>query len=192
MKRIFCLPVFLLVALVAATAAPAPLAQRLTRGRPCRARRTGSTSWFSVGWKLWACNRLACARIPCLSAGFTSTSSAPCPPRRRSRDFLADQDPAKRAKLIDRVLQRDEFADYWAMKWSDLLRVKAEFPINLWPNAVQAYHRWIRTSIFDNVPYDRFVQECSPPAAAISASGRSISTGQCRATIRRRSPRRWR
>ena len=33
------------------------------------------------------------------------------------------------------------------MKWSDLLRVKAEFPINLWPNAVQAYHRWIRTSV---------------------------------------------
>ena len=30
------------------------------------------------------------------------------------------------------------------MKWCDLLRVKAEFPINLWPNAVQAYHRWIR------------------------------------------------
>ena len=31
------------------------------------------------------------------------------------------------------------------MKWSDLLRIKAEFPINLWPNAAQAYHRWIRT-----------------------------------------------
>ena len=30
------------------------------------------------------------------------------------------------------------------MKWSDLLRVKAEFPINLWPNAAQAYHHWIR------------------------------------------------
>jgi hypothetical protein len=45
------------------------------------------------------------------------------------------------------------------MKWSDVLRVKSEFPINLWPNAVQAYHRWIRTSIRDDVPYDRFVQE---------------------------------
>jgi hypothetical protein len=37
-----------------------------------------------------------------------------------------------------------------------LLRVKAEFPINLWPNAVQAYHRWIRTSIKENKRYDRF------------------------------------
>ena len=45
------------------------------------------------------------------------------------------------------------------MKWSDLLRVKAEFPINLWPNAAQAYHRWIRTSIRDNKPYDQFVRE---------------------------------
>ena len=43
------------------------------------------------------------------------------------------------------------------MKWCDLLRVKSEFPINLWPNAVQAYHRWIRTCIKENVPYDRFV-----------------------------------
>ena len=76
-----------------------------------------------------------------------------------ARDFLVDQAPGKRRALIDRLLGREEFADYWAMKWSDLLRVKSEFPINLWPNAVQAYHRWIRTSVRDNVPYDRFVRE---------------------------------
>ncbi|MGA2176471.1 MAG: DUF1553 domain-containing protein [Verrucomicrobiota bacterium] len=73
--------------------------------------------------------------------------------------FVLDRDPNKRGALIDRLLERDEFADYWAMKWSDLLRVKAEFPINLWPNAAQAYHRWIRASIKDNVPYDRFVRQ---------------------------------
>jgi hypothetical protein len=56
-------------------------------------------------------------------------------------------------------LKRDEFADYWAMKWGDLLRIKAEFPINLWPNAVQAYHRWLRISIAEEMPYDRFVRE---------------------------------
>jgi hypothetical protein len=76
-----------------------------------------------------------------------------------ARQFLADQHPKKRAALIDRLLQRKEFADYWAMKWSDLLRIKAEFPINLWPNAAQAYHHWIRTSIQENQPYDRFVRE---------------------------------
>jgi hypothetical protein len=73
--------------------------------------------------------------------------------------FMVSGDPNKRKALIDRLLEREEYADYWAMKWSDLLRVKAEFPINLWPNAAQAYHRWIRTSIKENMPYDRFVRE---------------------------------
>ena len=81
------------------------------------------------------------------------------PTAREARTFLQEQDKNKRAVLIDRLLGREEFADYWAMKWSDLLRVKSEFPINLWPNAVQAYHRWIRTAIRDNVPYDRFARE---------------------------------
>jgi hypothetical protein len=75
------------------------------------------------------------------------------------RAFLLDRSSDKRARLIDQLLERDEFADYWAVKWCDLLRVKAEFPINLWPNAVQAYHRWIRTAIAENMPYDRFVRE---------------------------------
>ena len=75
------------------------------------------------------------------------------------KDFLASSNPNKRRALIDLLLERDEFADYWAMKWSDVLRVKAEFPINLWPNAAQAYHRWIRTSIKQNKSYDRFARE---------------------------------
>jgi len=75
------------------------------------------------------------------------------------RTFLQDKNPTKRDLLIDRLLERDEYADYWAMKWCNLLRVKSEFPINLWPNAVQAYHRWIRTAIKDNMPYDRFARE---------------------------------
>jgi len=81
------------------------------------------------------------------------------PTAQEAKDFLLDRDPDKRRALIDRLLEREEYADYWAMKWSDLLRVKAEFPINLWPNAAQAYHRWIRTCIKENKPYDRFVRE---------------------------------
>jgi hypothetical protein len=45
------------------------------------------------------------------------------------------------------------------MRWSDVLRIKAEFPINLWPNAAQTYHRWIRTSLKENLPYDQFVRQ---------------------------------
>jgi len=75
------------------------------------------------------------------------------------RNFLQNNSPHKRAALINKLLKREEFADYWSLKWCDLLRVKAEFPINLWPNAVQAYHRWIHDSLRDNMPYDRFARE---------------------------------
>ena len=81
------------------------------------------------------------------------------PTATEAREFLDSKDPNKRSALIDKLLNRDEFAVYWAMKWCDVLRVKAEFPINLWPNAAQAYHRWIRTSIKENKPYDKFVRE---------------------------------
>ncbi|HXU75489.1 MAG TPA: DUF1549 domain-containing protein, partial [Methylomirabilota bacterium] len=81
------------------------------------------------------------------------------PSGHEAQEFLVNRDSGKRAALIDRLLERPEFADYWAMKWSDLLRVKAEFPINLWPNATQSYHHWIRASIRDNKPYDLFARE---------------------------------
>ena len=90
-----------------------------------------------------------------------------------ARGFLADRDPAKRARLIDRLLTRSEFADFQALKWGDLLRIKSEYPINLWPNAVQAYAHWVRDAIATNKPYDRFARELltatgsdfrSPPA----------------------------
>jgi hypothetical protein len=94
------------------------------------------------------------------------------PTAQEARTFILDEDPNKRGTLIDRLLEREEFADYWAMKWSDLLRVKAEFPINLWPNAVQTYHRWIRDCIKENMPYDRFVREL------LTASGSNFRVPQ--------------
>ena len=94
------------------------------------------------------------------------------PTAQEAKDFLADKNTDKRRVLIDQVLQRPEFADYWAMKWSDLFRVKAEFPINLWPNAAQAYHHWLRAAIRDNMPYDRFVREL------LTSSGSNFRTPQ--------------
>ncbi|NQT86430.1 DUF1553 domain-containing protein [bacterium] len=76
-----------------------------------------------------------------------------------TRKFLRDRSPDRRSVLIDQLLEREEFADYWAMKWGDILRVKAEFPIKLWPNAAVAYHRWIRASLKANMPYDQFARE---------------------------------
>ncbi len=94
------------------------------------------------------------------------------PTPNEARQFLSDEDPDKRRVLIDRLLGREEFADYWAMKWSDVLRVKAEFPINLWPNGVQTYYRWIRTCIDQNMPYDRFAREM------LTASGSNFRVPQ--------------
>ena len=89
-----------------------------------------------------------------------------------ARTFLQDPDTShKRRHLIDHLLQRDEFADYWAMRWGDVLRIKAEFPVNLWPNAAQAYHRWVRASIVENKPYDTFVREM------LTSSGSNFRVG---------------
>jgi hypothetical protein len=81
------------------------------------------------------------------------------PTAQEAAQFIKDADPNKRSSLIDKLLDRPEFAEYQAMKWADLLRVKAEFPVNLWPNAAQAYHHWILSSIRENKPFDRFARE---------------------------------
>jgi len=93
------------------------------------------------------------------------------PTAKEAREFIADSTLDKRRVLIDRLLERDEFADYWAMRWGDALRIKAEFPVNLWPNAAQAYHRWVRASIAANKPYDEFVREM------LTSSGSNFRVG---------------
>ena len=81
------------------------------------------------------------------------------PTTKETIDFLNDKTPNKRAVLIDALLERPEFIEYWSLKWADTLRVKAEFPINLWPNGAMVYHRWIRESLRSNKPMDQFVRE---------------------------------
>jgi hypothetical protein len=81
------------------------------------------------------------------------------PTRTEAEAFLADPRPDKRAALVDSLFSRAEYAEYQSLKWGDILRIKSEFPSNLWPNAVQAYGRWIRDAIRSNVPYDRFARE---------------------------------
>lgn len=82
------------------------------------------------------------------------------PTAEEAKAFIHNPDiENKRRILIDQLLARTEFADYWAMKWGDILRIKAEYPVNLWPNAAQAYHRWVKASIVENKPYDKFVRE---------------------------------
>jgi hypothetical protein len=70
--------------------------------------------------------------------------------------FLADSAPGKRASLIDRIVSRDEFIDYWAYQWSDLLLVSSR---TLRPAAMWSFYRWIRESVAKNTPWDDFVRE---------------------------------
>jgi hypothetical protein len=94
------------------------------------------------------------------------------PTAKEAREFIEDRDVRnKRRLLIDRLLERDEFADYWSMRWSDVLRIKAEFPVNLWPNAAQAYHRWVHSSLATNKSYDKFVREL------LTSSGSNFRVG---------------
>lgn len=73
-----------------------------------------------------------------------------------ARAFVADQSPEKRSRLIDELLNRPEFADFWALKWADLLRLEERA---LDKKGVTAFHHWIRQSVADNKPLDEFVRE---------------------------------
>jgi hypothetical protein len=72
------------------------------------------------------------------------------------RAFLADKDPKKRAKAIDKVLDRGEFTDWWALKWGDLLRINRTA---LQEKGMWSFHNWVRAQVRDNVPMDAFVRD---------------------------------
>jgi len=78
------------------------------------------------------------------------------PSGEEARSFFADRRREKRPHLIEKLLERPEFADFWALKWADLLRVEAH---SLDQKGVQAFHAWIRQSIATNKPLDLFVGE---------------------------------
>ena len=71
-------------------------------------------------------------------------------------DFLADKSADKRAKLIDRLLERDEYVDYWAYKWSDLMLISSR---KLRANAMWAFYNWIRDSVKEDKPWNKFAYE---------------------------------
>jgi hypothetical protein len=72
------------------------------------------------------------------------------------RRFLADDRADKRTRLIDALLERPEFADFWALKWSDLLRNEEKV---LDRKGVAIYRHWIRQGIADGKPLNEFARE---------------------------------
>jgi hypothetical protein len=83
------------------------------------------------------------------ACGITPTAS-------EVRTFLTDPSPDKRSKLIDSLLERPEYATYWAQKWSDLLRNEEK---SLDRKGVQVFHRWIRTAIVEDQPFTEFARK---------------------------------
>jgi len=73
-----------------------------------------------------------------------------------ARAFLDDRSSAKRERLIDTLLQRPEFAEHWALKWSDLLRNEEKA---LDRKGVRVFHQWIRDSIAAGKPLNEFARE---------------------------------
>src|SRR3954463_4318031 len=76
------------------------------------------------------------------------------------KQFVADTDKAKRDKLIDRLLASGDYADYFANKWSALLRNKRS-PNGQGggPRTTFAFYDWVRDSLMTDKPYDQFTRE---------------------------------
>jgi hypothetical protein len=82
--------------------------------------------------------------------------------------FLADKDTDKRKKVIDRVLDRPEFVDFWTLKWGDLLRIDRD---TLQDKGMWSFYNWVRASLRDGKPVDEFVRDI------ITAEGSTYSEG---------------
>ncbi len=78
------------------------------------------------------------------------------PTGEEARTFLESKDPRKRAKLIDQLLERPEYADLWTLKWSDVLRSNRK---TLQLAGAHKYQEWLRTNIVQNRPLDEMVRE---------------------------------
>jgi hypothetical protein len=84
--------------------------------------------------------------------------------------FLASTEPAKRAKLIDELLERKEFAEIWVSKWAELLQVRSVVNNIANYKGMYLYYNWLVEKISKNTPMDQMVQEL------LGASGGSFKS----------------
>jgi len=90
------------------------------------------------------------------------------PSAEETRAFLENKSPKKRDQLIEALLKRPEFVDYWTYKWSDLLLVQSK---KLKTPAMWSYYSWIRNHVEANTPWDKFVREI------VTAQGSTLVNG---------------
>jgi hypothetical protein len=85
-----------------------------------------------------------------------------------TEQFVADADPAKREKLVDKLLERKEFVELWVMKWSELLQIRSTQYVSY--KATLLYYTWLQEQIAGNVPINAMVQKL------LSAQGGTFSS----------------
>ncbi|OWK39163.1 hypothetical protein FRUB_06245 [Fimbriiglobus ruber] len=100
------------------------------------------------------------------------------PTAEQARAFLDSRDPAKRTKLVDRLLgltgdpnqniHDNDYAAYWALKWSDLIRSNSA---SIGAQGMWALHNWLKESFRENKPFDKIVREL------VTAKGSTFSNG---------------
>jgi Protein of unknown function (DUF1553)/Protein of unknown function (DUF1549)/Bacterial Ig-like domain (group 2) len=78
------------------------------------------------------------------------------PTAEEARKFLAGRDPNKRAELVDELLERPEYADFWGLYWSDRLSNSRQF---LYEKGTFFFQQWLREAMAQNLPYDQFARE---------------------------------
>jgi Protein of unknown function (DUF1553)/Protein of unknown function (DUF1549)/Bacterial Ig-like domain (group 2) len=90
------------------------------------------------------------------------------PTPEEQQQFVSDARPDKRARLIDALLDRPEFVDYWTYKWSDLLLISSR---KLPQPAMRAFYQYVRQSVADNRPWDQFAR------GIVTAQGSNLQNG---------------
>jgi hypothetical protein len=83
-------------------------------------------------------------------------------------EFLADNDPDKRTKLVDRLLNRPEYVEFWTLKWGDVLRVNSE---KIGAQGMLAFNLWLRGAFRSNMPVNRMVEELVTAQGSIFSNG---------------------
>jgi hypothetical protein len=84
------------------------------------------------------------------------------------RSFMSDASADKRDRLIEALLRRPEFVDYWSHRWSDLLLVNGD---KLAPQSMWSYYNWIRSNVAANTPWDVMVRNL------LTATGSTLENG---------------
>jgi len=111
------------------------------------------------------------------------------PTAEEAKAFVADRRKDKRERFVQKTLDRPEFAEFWALKWSDLLRNEERV---LDRKGSEAYYHWVRQSIAENKPLDQFVREIlaargstylNPPANFYRANRDAVTRAEATAQL---------